>query len=45
MHLFGLAAAKRMLAFIVTRGRLPATKTEDRLALVATEGSLAIAAE
>jgi hypothetical protein len=45
MHLFAREAAKRMLAFIVTRDRLSATKTELLLAFLAREGSLAIKAE
>jgi hypothetical protein len=45
MHFFAVEATKRMLAFILTRDRLPAAKTEARPAFVAREGSFAITAE
>jgi hypothetical protein len=42
IHFLALEAAKSVLAFIVTRERLSATKTKFRLALIAREGSFAI---
>ncbi len=42
---FAIEVAKFVLAFIVTRDRLSATKTEDRFAFAAIEGSFAIEAE
>jgi hypothetical protein len=45
IHFFALEAAKLVLAFIFTRDRLSAAKTEGRLALIAKERSFAIKAE
>jgi hypothetical protein len=45
IHFFALEVAKLMLAFIVTRDRLSATKTEGILASTAIEGRFAIKAE